>query len=1037
MAVIGCVVCVQARPVTVTLPFADAPAASTITPRDLRVEYMPSPMGVDTETPRFFWKVVASNGGRGLVQTAYQIVVAEKKTTGDVQVWDSDKVKSSETIQIKYAGKALSQRTTYTWTVTVWDGADAVSQTAVSTFETGFFGDGFLVDSKWIQADDADKNVMRKEFKIAALPAGAKARLYVTSVGFNEVYINGAKAGNNVLEPGWTTLERRTLYSVHDVTGDLREGTNAIGVMTGHGHEWQGGTVPWVPTGVMRAVNLQVRIITDDSDTVAVATDDSWVAAYGPIRSNSLYDGEEYDATIAQEFAGWMMPNYTPAASTTWTAVKVSSPAPTPTVSAQMMPAIQRMEWFPAQTIHSPQPGVYVIDFGQNLSGWCYLSIPGGLVPRGTKITIRHAEVLMHPPYGPRDGNIYVGNLRSAKATDTYTATGDLDGETYEPRFTVHGFRYAEISGLPFAPTLETLHAIHVRSSVEQTGSLQFSLNILNKIQRAVTWGTQTNLMSVPTDCDQRDERKGWMGDANLTAGEAVFNFDLAAFYTNFLRDIVDTQKGPSDPDAGSIPDTVPHTFGSYPADPSWGSAFPTIAHLMLEQYGDVQLVGDMYDSLKAYMTFVKGKIDSTGIANMYTSYGDWVPPPPASKAPNPLVSAAAYFQDLKHMSKMATALGKYEDAAMFYHVHAKYVQDFNNAFYKAASKSYGADGLQSSIALALVADAVAEANTAGVLETLVNDVVVTNKMHLSTGILGTKALLESLSQHGRGDIALQIASQTTYPSWGFMMEHPDEPATTLWELWDGPSEGPGMNSRNHHMFGTVGNWFYNSLVGFAQRNDSLAFEHIVFAPDAHAIYQGSLSYATGSYKSVRGFMGLTWNTNDAVKTCDLVDEHAAVSLSCGASVISDVTFASFGTPSGSCPSLTTGTCNSAKSMDVVKAACLGKSSCTVDAEIQTFDGVDPCYGTKKQLAVAVTCKQRPTLVMNVIVPPNTVADVVVPLPAGVSADSVTIVCGSTVVFEHGAFKPNTESVTDAVTTDGAVFVSVLSGHYDLSLLHN
>ena len=428
-----------------------------------------------------------------------------------------------------------------------------------------------------------------------------RARAYVTALGYYELRINGEKIGRNDLDPAWTTYPVRVLYSTYDITSHLRAGKNAFGAMIGGGWALLGaGDVP--APYKQPALLLQVNIELADGKTVQVASDNSWKVTQGPIVSDSVWDGEVYDAR--RELPGWDSPGFDDSA---WSAAEILEGSKG-ILSAQMMPPIRDVDSMVPVALTNPRPGVYVYDMGQNFSGWVDLHVSG---PRGTQVQLRFAELLYDT------GMINRENIRGAKSRDIYILRGEGE-EDYHPRFTYHGFRYVEVTGYPGTPSLDSLRGHVVHSAVETTGSFVASKPLLNQIHKIIRWSDLTNLHSVPTDCDQRNERMGWMGDSQTSAEGMMLNFDMAAFYTNFLRDIRDVQ----DPD-GTVTDTVPHRYGSRPADPAWGTAFPLICWYVYQQNGDRRILEENYDGLKKYVEFLRSRAPDNVLR--YSYYGDWV----------------------------------------------------------------------------------------------------------------------------------------------------------------------------------------------------------------------------------------------------------------------------------------------------------------------------------------------------------------------------------------------------------------------------
>jgi alpha-L-rhamnosidase len=493
----------------------------------------------------------------------------------------------------------------------------------------------------------------------------------------------------------------------------------------------------------------------------------------------------------------------------------------------------------------NPRAGVYVYDMGQNFSGWVRLRVTG---PRGTTVKMRFSE-LIYP-----DGMINRENIRGAKSRDIYILRGE-GVETHEPRFTYHGFRYVELTGYPGTPSLETLRGRVVHSAVEPSGSFAASNPLLNQIQRIILWGQRTNLHSVPTDCAQRDERQGWLGDAQVTAEEAMLNFDMASFYTNFIRDIRDVQ----DPD-GTITDTVPHKYGSRPADPAWGTAYPQLCWYMYEQYGDRRILDENYDGLKKYVEFLRSRAADNVLR--YSYYGDWVS---LEQTPGEFISAVYYYYDVLLQSEIAEILGKTGDAQSYAQLAGQIKEAFIRAFLNANTGSY-ANGTQTANAMAiqfgLLPEGAAGQRRPPVEFNLTKNVLYDHNSHLTTGFIGAKYLFPALTRMGRSDLAYDVATQTDYPGWGYMIS---SGATTLWELWQN-KVGPSMNSHNHPMLGSIGAWFYQALGGINVDPRGPGYRHILIQPQIVR----DLTSARASVETIRGTVSSSWTHSPGEITLDV-----------------------------------------------------------------------------------------------------------------------------------------------------------------------
>jgi len=786
---------------------------------------------------------VLHHSERSQKQSGYQVLVATRpeilaQDKGDQ--WDSGKVLSRASTQVVYGGKPLASARTYYWKVRWWDAEGRASAYS----EPARFEMGLLERGEWKGHWIGGHNQLRKEFTLGA--AAVRARAYITALGYYELRINGARVGENVLDPAWTTYPKRILYTTYDITPHLKAGANAVGIMLGGGWATLGGPAsgPMQPYYSAPAVLLQINIELETGKQASVVSDGSWKAAPGPIVSDSVYDGEVYDAR--RETPGWDLAGFD---DSTWSSAQVMEGSKG-ILSAQMMPPIRVVDTLVPLVMTNPGPGVYVYDFGQNFTGWVQLRVKG---PRGTVVRLRFSELLYD------DGTINRENLRRAKSRDIYILRGGGETEIYEPRFTYHGFRYVEVTGYPGTPSLDSVRGRLVHTAVEPTGSFVASKPILNQIQRIIRWGQRTNLHSIPTDCPQRDERQGWLGDAHVTAEEAMLNFDMAAFYANFVRNIRDVQG-----DDGSVTDTVPHKYGSRPADPAWGTAYPLLCWYMYEQYGDRRILEENYEGLKRYVEFLRSKAPDNILR--YSYYGDWVA---IERTPGELVSAAYYYYDVQLLAKIAQILGKSADVQTYTELAAQIKGAFNRVFLDENRGVY-ANGTQTAQAMPLFLDLVPEEHRAKASGNLFLDLVYRHDSHLTTGFIGVKYLFPLLTRLGYSDLAYDIATKTTYPSWGYMIANG---ATTLWELWQNRT-GPSMNSHNHPMFGSVGAWFYQALAGI--KPATAGYEEILVEPQIVR----DLRWVSGSVETHRGTVSSSWSHQPGVIALEV-----AIPVNCMASV--------------------------------------------------------------------------------------------------------------------------------------------------------
>lgn len=810
-------------------------------PMTLRCEYLTDPLGIDVRQPRFSW--VLQHSERGQLQTAYQVLVASSSSLldpGKADLWDSGKIVSDNSTQVVYAGKPLASGMTYYWRVRTWDKGDRPSPlSATAQFDTAFLSPSDW-KAQWIGGGD----LLRREFQIAG--GIRRARIYVSAVGYYEVHLNGEKVGINVLDPGWTTFDKRNLYSTYDVTSQLRQGGNALGVMLGHG--W---AVPDKHLGELFATAysspsllLQLEVELQDGKRVTVASDGTWKTSNSPLVSNSLYDGEVYDARRESPF--FDRPGYSDAS---WAMAQVMKPK-VGTLSAQMMPPIRVVDTLVPVKLVTPQPGVYVYDFGQNFSGWAQLRVKG---PSGAAVRMRFSELISE------NGMINRENIRRARAEDTYILRGE-GLEVYEPRFTYHGFRYVEVTGFPGTPSLDSIRGRLVHTNVEPTGSFISSNPTLNAIQKVIRWGVRTNLHSVQTDCDQRDERMGWLGDLQTTAETALMNFDMASFYTNTIRNIRDNQA-----EDGTVTDTVPHKYGGRPADPAWGTAYPHLVWFMYQYYGDRRALEENYDGVKRYVEMLRARAPDNVLR--YSYYGDWIA---IERTPAAFVSDFYYYNDVTTLARIAGVLGKTSDRDHYSQLAGQIKEAFNREFLDRKSGNY-ANGTQTANAMALYLDLVPEekrddsehGTVKGLVESnLTQDLVYEHDTHVTTGFIGVKYLFRTLTKMGRSDLAYELATQTSFPSWGYMIENG---ATTLWELWNN-KVGPSMNSHNHPMLGSVGGWFYNALAGINPDPSATGYRRILIRPQIVR----DLRFASGTIETIRGPVTSSWTHTPGVVSVEV-----------------------------------------------------------------------------------------------------------------------------------------------------------------------
>jgi alpha-L-rhamnosidase len=812
---------------------------------------------------------------RGEVQTAYQVLAsstAAKLARAEADLWDSGKVESAAALQVAYAGKPLRSGQRVWWKVRVWDSAGKPSRfSAPASFEMGLMRPGDW-KAHWIQRrssgpvpeaqafDDHPAPLLRKGFSVEK--EVIRARAYASGLGYYELRLNGERVGDHVLDPGWTTYSKRVLYSVYDITKQVKRGKNAVGVMLGNG--WfnplplalWGSIKPGkaLTTGEPRAI-VQLVIEYADGTADTLGTDETWRAIGGPILRNSVYLGELYDAR--REQPGWDNGGFNDSG---WEQTVLATEPELGPLRAQDAPPIRITRALRATKLTEPKPGVFIFDFGQNFAGWARLKVKG---PAGTRVRLRSGELLY--PDGTLNGMtavagqikgggkdyIYdgVGQPKTAFQLDEYVLKGQ-GTETYTPRFTFHGFRYVEVTGFPGQPTLESLEGLLLNSDVESVGFFECSNEMFNRIQQMVLWTELSNLFSVQSDCPHR-EKFGYGGDIAASSEMGMLNFDMSGFYRKASQDLIDAVRpngaftetapfvGIADQSLGDGPTTVNLGPGAGPVD--WSLAQPLLLVQLRQYYGEDRLIEEQYEATKRWIALLRAN-DIKGIFDHGISDHESLVPKPRA-----LTGTAAYYYNLKLFAQVARVFGKSADADDAEAAAEKIKAAFNRKFLKDGTGRYDT-GDQVCQAIALHHGLVPEDQRARVLEVLVNDIEARDN-HLTTGIFGTKYMLNALTDAGRADVAYRLVNQRTFPGWGHMLENG---ATTLWEHWE---FSDNTYSHNHPMFGSVSEWFYKALAGIQAAPDAVGFDKIIIRPRP----VGELKWVKASYDSVRGKIVSQW----------------------------------------------------------------------------------------------------------------------------------------------------------------------------------
>jgi alpha-L-rhamnosidase len=693
---------------------------------------------------------------------------------------------------------------------------------------------------------------LRREFTIGN--SVKSARLYATALGAYEMFLNGKRIGDEVLAPGWKDYRERLYYQTYDVTDIAAQGNNVMSAWLAPG--WYQTPLEWfqqpnnygdTPT----ALRAQLRIEHTDGSVEWVTTDSNWHAAQSAIVSSELYDGESQDARLKQP--GWNTATFE---LHNWPAAQVVNPAPVK-IEAQGFPPIRAERTMVAKSLTEPKPRVYVYDFGQNFSGVERLRVQG---PAGTVVKLRFAEVL-NP-----DGTLYTDNLRTAKVTDHFILKGE-GIEEFEPQFTFHGFRYAELTGLPTAPSNDALTALVIHTDAPFTTKLDTGSDMLNKLWSNILWGQRSNFVGLPTDCPQRDERLGWMGDAQVFWRAASYNTDLAAFSRKFAADMRGTQVG--SPYYGIF---SPGTVRSHEESAAgWSDAGVIVPWTSWLQTGDTTIIEQNWAAMEKYLDAILAANPDYLWKNEYGEpFGDWLSP--EGKTDEALIATAYWAYDTTLMRQMAQVTGRKHDeqhyAELFDKIRAAFQKQFvhDDGFIAGADNSPSAFGVinnpnakssggdtQTGYVLALHMNLLPEALRAAAAKRLA-DKIEANHDLLSTGFLGTPYLLEELTKAGYAKLAYTILLNTRYPSWGYMVEHG---ATTMWERWNGDQmrDDPSMNSYNHYAYGAVADWIYRYAAGIDTTPVDPGFHTVVL----HPVFDERLGHIAFDYDSAYGPIHSDW----------------------------------------------------------------------------------------------------------------------------------------------------------------------------------
>ncbi len=791
---------------------------SILTVTDLRAEGLIDPLGIEARNPELSWRPSAT-------QTAWRIraaATAEALTTGPY-LWDSGRTQGSRSHHHPYGGAAISSRERVYWQAMIWGSDDSSSiWSAPAFFEAGLLEAGDW-QSIWVGFPGACSGAARYFQERFHAPKTVKnGRLYLAGLGWHETFLNGKRLGDAVLDPAPTDYSRSILYRVFDLAEFLTEGENVLAVHAGGG--WH----------VLPIIRFQLEL---DGETVAKTRPFGPLSGPSGITRNSIYGGEEFDARQEPDSC-WMLPGG-PALRPERRSCRVAPPSGRMR-STEAEPIRELME-LPVQTWKHLPDGRHVADFGQNFAGYCRLNLTA---PAGTRVSLRFSE------YCNCDGSVNQDNLLGDEVVDAYITCGDDAGESWKPRFTYHGFRYVELTGLPFRPDFDTLTGIVVGTDCRPVGSFRTDNELLNRIEAMVRWTERSNLHGVPTDCPQRTERMGWLNDLMARSECAIYHFDEALLLRKWLRDIAEAQ----DPETGFVPMTAPCHWTPDKVDPVCSSFVETAWNLHLF-YGERELLRELFPNFLAWCRCMEQATENH-ILYEGGEIGDWVPPiefcaPGSCRSrlvPAELVATALYGYAVSLTAKIAATLGELEEAVRLDQWFAAIRTAFHTRFHLGEGK-YESDS-QSAYSYALYCGMVPEELRKLASQHLIERFQADGGK-LTTGNIGTKYLLETLSECGQIDLVFDMVNSEEYPGWGYMLANG---ATTLWERWENET-GNGMNSHNHPMLGSIGGWFYRHLAGIRPLPDSDGFDRFELAPN----FATKLNEVDAAYDSFAGRIESHW----------------------------------------------------------------------------------------------------------------------------------------------------------------------------------
>lgn len=869
--------------------------AQTITFQSLTCNSQTNPIAIDSEQPLLSWMVKADGFNRE--QTAYQVLVTSNPkflNEKEADFWNSGKVISSQSVQVKYRGKKLLFTQKYWWKVKIWDEKGKASKwSPVHSFETGLMHEANWNSAKWISLgkDTRTSEHRFREYKtgkmkapimVASHPVGylrteittdkkiKNARAYICGLGYYELYINGKKTGDHVLDPAPSNYDKQAYYVSYDITKQLKSGKNAIGIIVGNG--FYGQNISWkqdpesekdLSYGVPTA-RLLIKVTYTNGEQTQFFTNENWKSSTGPIVFDNIYGGDTYDARF--EINGWNTAGYD---DTKWSNAKTISPKLNK-ISAQEMPPIRRLqELSPQKVFKSSVTGNWIVDFGQNIAGWVQITVNE---KRGQVIKIIPTEALIQNENAIYPGSTGGGANGMAQLLK-YICKGN-GTETWEPKFSYHGFRYVEISGISSKPDSKSIKAVLVATDVEKKGSFSCSDPLLNKMDTISRWTIIDNLHGIPEDCPHR-EKCGWLGDAHAFCEYALYNYEMANFYKKYMEDIrtqMRSVKGHNNPkEQFKVPTMIaPGKRTSSIAKLDWGIATIYLPWYNYMYYGDSSIVIDYYEDMKGLTNYYLSFKDDKGI--IQNGMGDWCPPRwdrrknPTAMECHPVVSANAYFYDILGIME---SFAEMNNDKVFQQKMNKEKKQLFDAFNKeyltniplTAHKWYGS---QTATVMALQFGMVAEEKIEAVVKGLEYNIEAVKGVHHATGIHGNRYIYTVLNKYGKADLAYQILTTPTFPSQAYVMNY----GFTTWPerqfYWE---EMAGLtNSLNHPMQSGFAAYFYEALGGIKSTYDAAGYKEFTVNP----IFPKAITQTTVNVPTPYGNIYNSWEINKSTFSMNL-----------------------------------------------------------------------------------------------------------------------------------------------------------------------